>query len=320
MRITTYLEGSDTRVAAEDGDLLVDVARARAVLLELNDGHDPRRARAIGLAAWPQDVGVLFGIGEGAWAEGARVLDAVRAASDDVRAELVARRALLDPASVRFVPPLGDDVRVLCIGLNYGAHVAEGGRATDPEPLFHLRSRATFAGHREALVRPKVSEQLDWEIELGVVIGRPGRYVAESDAMSHVAGLTIVNEGSLRDYQFRGRTSMPGKNFDRSGSIGPSITIGDRPDIDALELTTEVNGEVVQQARAAEMIYSVPRMLASLSEYVTLQPGDVIATGTPEGVGFRRTPPRFLVPGDQVRFTVTDVGTLENGVVDEVVR
>lgn len=172
--------------------------------------------------------------------------------------------------------------------------------------------------HNGELLRPAVSEQLDYEVELAVVIGRPGRHISESRALEHVAGYTVLNDGSVRDWQRHGVAA--GKNFYRSGSCGPWIVTHDViPDPSKLSVMTRVNGEERQNARVAEMIFSVPELIAYMSQIMPLEPGDIIATGSPEGTGGSREPQVWLSDGDAVEFEVTDLGILANTVVDEII-
>lgn len=166
---------------------------------------------------------------------------------------------------------------------------------------------------------PTVSEQVDWEGELALVIGTGGRHIAASDAMTHVAGLTIFNDVSVRDFQFRVTQYTAGKNFQASGPVGPTVSLVDEGlDPHALEITTTVNGVVKQRGNTGEMIFDIPTLIAHISEFVELEPGDIIPTGTPAGVGFKRTPAEFLRPGDLVEVEIDGLGVLQNPVVAEV--
>ena len=166
---------------------------------------------------------------------------------------------------------------------------------------------------------PRVSHEVDWEAELAVIIGRPGKHVPASEALGHVAGYSIFNDVSVRDWQLRVPQFGAGKNFDASGPFGPALVTADEiPDPHALAMELTINGEVMQSASTAEMVFSVADLIEHISAFTTLEPGDVIATGTPAGVGFTRKPPRFLEPGDTVRIEIEHVGVLENPVEAEV--
>ncbi len=221
-------------------------------------------------------------------------------------------------ADVRFAPVIPNPDKILCVGLNYRAHVEETGRETPRYPILFTRFPASQTGHNQALVRPSVSDKFDFEGELAVVIGRRGRHIPETGALRHVAGYACFNDGSIRDYQRHGSQFTPGKNFVLSGSFGPWLTtaeeIGDPAE---LTLQTRLNGEVMQAAPLSDLIFSVPALIAYCSTFTELVPGDVIVTGTPGGVGFARTPPRYLKPGDTIEIDIDGLGVLRNGVIDE---
>jgi 2-keto-4-pentenoate hydratase/2-oxohepta-3-ene-1,7-dioic acid hydratase in catechol pathway len=219
-------------------------------------------------------------------------------------------------AELAFRPVLADAPKVLCVGRNYADHAAETGRGTTEQPSIFLKHRGAFVGHGQALVAPKASPQFDYEGELAVVIGRGGRHIAAADAMVHVAGYTCLMDGSVRDFQQHSPTA--GKNFDRSSSMGPWMVTRDAiPDPAALTLTTRLNGEVVQQSGVDKLIFDIPAVIAYISQWTALEPGDVIATGTPAGVGSKRKPPRWLVPGDVVEVEIEGIGILSNPIVAE---
>lgn len=219
------------------------------------------------------------------------------------------------------LPPIASDSKVLCAGMNYLDHVRESDRPSVPEgpPAIFTRYPGSFVGHGQALIRPLVSTRLDWEGELGVVIGRRCRSVTSGTASQVIAGWTCVNDGSVRDWQRHTSQFTPGKNFDASGSIGPWIvTVDELASAGAVELTTTVNGVVKQRASTSQLIHGVDELIAYCSAFTTLEVGDVIATGTPGGVGYARTPAEFLAPGDRVEVTIEGIGTLHNPVADEV--
>jgi 5-carboxymethyl-2-hydroxymuconate isomerase len=207
------------------------------------------------------------------------------------------------------------------VGVNYAERHEEYGDAA-PAPAYpsiFVRTPGSFVGHRAPILRPPESREFDYEGEVAVVIGRPGRRLTESDAHGVIAGITCANDGTLRDWVRHGKFNVtPGKNFERSGAIGPWIqTLDEAGPLDDLMVTTLVNGERRQHDTTAHLIFSIPRLLAYISSFTALEAGDVILTGTPPGAGARRTPPVFLQPGDQVEVTVSTVGTLVNVVEDE---
>ncbi len=219
-------------------------------------------------------------------------------------------------ADLTLLPVLPDPAKIFCVGLNYRSHAAEAGRAVAEHPSLFIRLADTLVGHGAALVRPALSAHFDYEGELAVVIGKPGRHIAAADALDHVAGYSCFNDGSLRDYQKHSVTA--GKNFHASAGFGPWLVTADEvADPAALEVTTRLNGAVVQQAPTAAMLYSIPQILAYISGFTPLAPGDVIATGTPDGVGALRSPPLWLKPGDVVEVAVSGIGTLRNPIAPE---
>lgn len=215
---------------------------------------------------------------------------------------------------VTFLPLYEEQAAIHCVGLNYAAHTAEAGFEQPDFPRTFFKTRAALVGHREDFEMPALSHHFDFEGELGVVIGRTARCVAAADAMDHVLGYSCFMDGSVRDYQME-RTVNQGKNFEKSSSMGPYLVTADEVGpIGGLALETRVNGTRMQRTTFDKMIFSVPVTIEYLSHICRLEPGDVIATGTPEGVGFKRKPPLFLKPGDTVEVEIERVGTLTNKV------
>jgi 2-keto-4-pentenoate hydratase/2-oxohepta-3-ene-1,7-dioic acid hydratase in catechol pathway len=221
-------------------------------------------------------------------------------------------------ADVTFLPVIPDPAKILCIGLNYSDHREEASRDETPFPPVFFRFADTQIGHGQPAVRPASSQQFDYEGELAVVIGRPAHAVPESEAMSVVAGYSCYNDLSARDWQMHASQWGPGKNFPGTGAFGPWLVTADElADPAALHLTTRVNGEQRQDAAVADLIFSVPALIAYISAFTPLAPGDVIVTGTPAGVGLFRKPPTFLTAGDIVEVEISGIGTLRNVVADE---
>ncbi|MCW8084176.1 fumarylacetoacetate hydrolase family protein [Sabulicella glaciei] len=220
-------------------------------------------------------------------------------------------------AEVEFLPVVPDAAKIIGIGLNYRSHVGEAaGRAPPEFPRVFSRWNDTLLGHGQPMRRPLVSAHLDFEGELAVIIGKPGRHIPAARAMEHVAGYACFNDGSVRDWQKHTTTS--GKNFHATGPLGPwMVTADEIPDPTALTLTTRLNGEQVQRASTGELIYDIPFLIEYISTITPLAPGDVIATGTPEGVALHRDPPLWLKPGDVVEVEVSGIGTLRNPVAEE---
>ncbi len=219
-------------------------------------------------------------------------------------------------ADIKFLPVIPDPELIACAGINYRSHAGETGREVPKQPSMFIRRPNTLVGHDGEMVRPTVSANFDFEGELAVVIGRGGRHIAAEHALDHVAGYTCFVDGSVRDYQKYSVTS--GKNFPATGPLGPWIVTRDEiPDPTRLTLTTRLNGTEMQRSGTDLLIYSIPQIIAFCSDFTPLAAGDVIATGTPEGVGHRRTPPVWMKPGDVLEVEVTGIGTLRSRIVDE---
>jgi 2-keto-4-pentenoate hydratase/2-oxohepta-3-ene-1,7-dioic acid hydratase in catechol pathway len=254
---------------------------------------------------------------DGRWSRLADTLGAAQRA-DVERAAI--RAPHLPIAELMWVPPVPRPNRILCVGLNYSDHAAESDRAHGPlpsSPTIFTRFPSSLVGHGAPLVRPTASASFDYEGELAVIIGETVRAVPHEHALRAVAGYSCLMEGTVRDFQRHTSQFIPGKNFDRSGAFGPWIVTADEFDLDSATLTTRVNGETLQKAQVNEMLHSVAALVAYCSTFTTLEPGDVIATGTPGGVGYARRPPRWLVPGDIVEVEVSTIGILSNPVVAE---
>jgi 2-keto-4-pentenoate hydratase/2-oxohepta-3-ene-1,7-dioic acid hydratase in catechol pathway len=219
--------------------------------------------------------------------------------------------------SVTLLPPIPNPDKIICIGLNYKDHAAESGSKIPEHPAVFLRLSNTLVGHGSPMICPKVSRDFDYEAELALVIGKPGRYISERDALNHVFGYACFNDGSIRDYQFKHSLDV-GKNFGATGGFGPWLVTRDEiPDPSQLMLSTRINGVRFQHKSTSDMIFSVPAIIAYVSTWTELVAGDVITTGTPEGVGFSRKPPLWLKPSDSVEIEISGIGTLRNPVVAE---
>jgi 2-keto-4-pentenoate hydratase/2-oxohepta-3-ene-1,7-dioic acid hydratase in catechol pathway len=285
MRLATLSTPAGPRAAALVGDAYID--------LHTTDPHLPTGVRAL-LAAGP---------------------DALRAAADAVRSPSATR---LPADRATLLPPVPDPGKVLCIGLNYRDHAIEGGKAIPAEPVLFGKFSNTLIAHGEPIRLPKVSQKVDYEAELVVVIGRRGKDIPAERAMSHVAGYTVGHDVSARDWQFRGeeRQWIIGKTFDTFAPTGPHLVTADEvPDPHTLPIRLRLNGQVMQNSNTREFIFPVPQLLAYLSQVLTLEPGDLIFTGTPPGVGAARKPPVFLKPGDVAEVEIEGIGLLRNPVV-----
>lgn len=222
-------------------------------------------------------------------------------------------------AGVQWLPPVALPSKAIAVGLNYVDHAAEGKMDPPTYPVLFNRFPSSWVAHEQPLLRPHVSTQFDYEGELVVVIGRAGRYIDKSKALDHVAGYSIFNDGSIRDYQFKSAQWMMGKNFDNTGAFGPEFVSADELPAGAhgLRLQTRLNGQVLQDANTRDMIFDVATLVSVCSVPFALQPGDIIISGTPAGVGLARTPQIFMKPGDRCEIEIEGVGLLSNPVADE---
>jgi 2-keto-4-pentenoate hydratase/2-oxohepta-3-ene-1,7-dioic acid hydratase in catechol pathway len=290
MRLVTYEKAGAWWSGVVIEDQLVDTARA------LGDGEP----------ADPAGVNRRL-LGE------AGALERLQSAAQDV-----AGRGDAQPlADARLGPPIPDPEKFICLGLNYRDHAAEANMEAPPAPILFSKFRNSLTGPNDPIVLPGVSEKIDYEAELGVVIGPRTKDVSEAEALSRVAGYTIINDVSARDLQMQTGQWLAGKALDTFAPCGPALVTADEiPDPQRLAVRTRVNDEVVQDASTAEMIFTVAETIAFLSSLMTLEPGDLIATGTPAGVGFARKPPLWLKDGDVVEIEIEGLGALRNPVVD----
>jgi acylpyruvate hydrolase len=220
---------------------------------------------------------------------------------------------------IRLKAPLPRPGKILCVGLNYREHAEESEFAVPDTPIIFAKYYNCVIGPYDPIVIPRITDQVDWEGELGVVIGKAGKYIPESKALDYVGGYVVFNDVSERDYQFRTSQWTIGKSFDTFGPMGPSLVTSDEiPNPADLNLVTRVNGEVKQMSNTSCLIFNVPYLISYISSVMTLQPGDLISTGTPAGVGFSRSPKQFLRPGDVVHIEIDRIGSLENPVIAEV--
>lgn len=215
--------------------------------------------------------------------------------------------------------PLERPGKIICLGLNYVDHIKEGGYEVPSYPALFMRCTTSMIPAGAPMIRPRCSEQLDYEAELMVIIGKGGKHIAEQDALDHVFGYTIFNDGSVREYQRKTHQWTPGKNFDGTGPIGPFVVTPDELPEGAhgLKIESRVGSEILQSAKTSDMLWSVARTIATISEFTTLQPGDMLAMGTPPGVGHAKTPQRWLRPGEIVEVEIEGIGICANPVVAE---
>lgn len=305
VRLVSFTQPSDPSVASAAASRAADPGAVRCGVLvgdEIVDLTDP--AAGLGSAGPGTDMVALLEAGSAALAAAA----AAPATS--------ARR--LPVAAVTLLAPVPRPPKVMGLGMNYGAHVAEMGRERPAHQVWFNKQRTCVVGPGAAIAVPEASDQVDYEGELAFVIGRRCRHVAAVDAPAVVAGFTVMNDVSVRDWQWRTPTWTMGKSFDTHGPLGPALVTPDEiGDPHNLRLRTWVNGDLRQDSSTDDMIFSCWDMIAELSTVFTLEPGDVVSTGTPAGVGAGFDPPRWLVAGDTVRIEIDGVGILENPVVDE---
>lgn len=284
MRLLNYVKAGKHALGARNGDMIVDLTAA-------------------GL---PDSVDALLAMGAGGLAK------ARDAAAKGVETTPFAQAALL--------PPILNPSKAVAVGLNYIDHAAESPYKDAPKyPVLFHRFPSSWVAHNEALIKPKVSDQFDYEAELAVIIGKAGRYISKDKALDHVAGYSLFNDGSIRDYQFKSHQWMIGKNFDATASFGPELVTADELPAGAvgLQIRAKLNGQIMQDANTKDMIFDVATLVSTCSEIFALQPGDVIISGTPAGVGFARKPQVFMKQGDVIEVEVEKVGVLRNTIKNE---
>jgi 2-keto-4-pentenoate hydratase/2-oxohepta-3-ene-1,7-dioic acid hydratase in catechol pathway len=221
--------------------------------------------------------------------------------------------------SAHLLPLIPHPGKIVCMGLNYADHAKEGGNARPDYPSFFLRGNTSTVGHQQAIIRPQVSDKLDYEAELAVVIGQRARHLTAANALDCVAGYSCFNDASLRDYQRKSSQWTIGKNFDGTGPFGPCLVTPDElpPGAAGLRIQSRLNGQVMQDANTHDFLWNVVESLVLITECMTLEPGDVIITGTPAGVGYARTPPVWMQPGDVCEIEIEGIGILSNPIADE---
>lgn len=279
MKLASYVTGQGESYGAVDGERIVDLRRRIGRL-------------------YPDLRALLAGGG----------LDAARSAARGATADYAV-------SDVTFLPVVPNPGKIVCAGLNYEEHRAEGNRPKTPDPALFVRLPESQTGHLRSLVRPAETRQFDYEGEVALVIGRAGRRIPEAAALAHVAGYACYNDGSARDVQLATSQWTAGKNFPATGAFGPWLALVDElPANSVMTLVTRLNGREMQRATTDMMIFPIARLISFISRFTTLEPGDVIVTGTPGGVGLRRDPPVFMEEGDRVEVEVSGVGTLINTV------
>ncbi len=313
MRLVTFSVAGDARLGALLGESVVDLGGAYAAWQRMANPADAGGAAAAELGIFPFMMVSFLQAGAAAREVATQAL-AFAAEPENLAA--LTRLGVAFPADqVTHLPPILRPNKIICLGQNYRKHVEEMGREAPKYPVLFAKFATTLVGHRQPIVLPGVSQRVDYEGELAIIIGRRGKAIAPQNAFDHIAGFAPFNDVSVRDYQFRTSQWMQGKNFDTSGPMGAITTLDEIPDPRALELTTRLNGAVMQQANTSDFIFDIPTMISYISQILTLEVGDIISTGTPSGVGDARKPPVYLKAGDVVQIEIAGVGTLENPVV-----
>jgi len=287
MKLMMFEKGKGAALGLVEGETVIDLGAA-----------DPSLAK---------DLAGLIAAGPGA-------LEKAKAAAAKAPASAKLMLGTVKPAL-----PVARPDKFICVGLNYALHAKEGGHPIPTYPSFFLRVPTSLTAAGAPVLRPKASIQLDYECELTIVIGKGGRQIPEAKALEHVFGYTLFNDVSVRDFQRKTSQWMPGKNFDSTGPLGPWVVTADElpPGASGLAIMTRVNGNTMQESNTSDMIFSTARIIALLSEFMTLEPGDLIATGTPSGVAHARKPPAWMKAGDTVEVEVERIGVLSNPIVDE---
>lgn len=286
MRIVTFSKSGVPTLGVRRDDELIDLSIA---------------ARRL-----PRDLIGLLAAGKGALREAASA------------AKTAPPRAVVK-GRIAYLPPIPNPPKIICVGLNYRDHAAEASMAAPDYPVLFTRVATTLVGHNQPMIRPLASKQFDYEGEMVVVIGRKGRNVSKDRALGYVAGYSIFNEGSIRDFQMRTSQWTMGKNFDATGGFGPELVTADElpKGGEGLKLQTRLNGKVMQEASTSDMIFDVKTLVSTCSVAMTIEPGDIIVSGTPSGVGFARKPPVFMKPGDVCEVEIEGIGVLSNPIRDE---
>jgi acylpyruvate hydrolase len=311
MRLVVYRFQEQVAVGALRGNEVLDLGRAYRMAQRRGGGADPM---AVAAELPPSDLQELLDGGDRSLAAARQALELVT--QQRLRGELTGLWHKLE--DVQLLPPIRRPGKVICVGLNYRSHLDEIGEPVPEYPILFSKPATSLVGHGKPIVLPSISQQVDYEGELAVVIGRRGKYIDERDALSHVAGYTCANDVSAHDIEFRTSQWTSGKMLDTFCPLGPALVTPDEvPDPGSLRLETLINGRLVQEACTSDMVFSVPFLISYVSSLATLEPGDVLLTGTPAGIGCNRNPPAFLRPGDEVRVQIEGVGTLVNPVIAE---
>src|SRR6266566_6231051 len=315
MRLVTYQHEGQSRIGAQLDEQIIDLNRAyQASLYHANDTGE----LAVADLRVPTDMISLLRGGDTSLRAAQQALIFVRRPLEGNGNTLEQQGIVYALESVSLLQPVLRPGKVICLGLNYRDHAKEAGMAIPEYPVLFHKVAGSLIGHNQPVVVPRSSSKIDFEGELTIIIGRRGKYIAEHEALSYIAGYTIGNDVSARDLQFRTSQWTTGKMLDTFCPLGPALVTRDEvPDANQLAIKTTLNGQVMQEGNTADMIFRVPFIVSYISEIATLEPGDVILTGTPPGIGNTRTPPVFMKPGDTITVEKERLGVLSNPVVAE---
>ncbi|HEY7348428.1 MAG TPA: fumarylacetoacetate hydrolase family protein [Ktedonobacterales bacterium] len=315
MRLVTYQREGPPRTGAQWDEQIIDLNRAYRAALQQAENADEL---AVADARVPTDMIDLLSGGETSLKAARQAIAFVRGQLESHARALHAQGILHAADQVSFLPPVLRPGKVVGLGLNYRDHAAESHMEIPTYPVLFHKTASSLIGHNQPIVIPRNSSRVDYEAELAIIIGRRGKYIAEHEAFAYIAGYTNAHDVSARDLQFRTSQWTTGKMLDTFGPLGPALVTRDEiPDAQKLAIKTILNGQVMQDGNTAEMIFQIPFIVSYISQIATLEPGDVIMTGTPAGIGNARTPPVFLKPGDTVTIEIESLGKLTNPVVAE---
>jgi 2-keto-4-pentenoate hydratase/2-oxohepta-3-ene-1,7-dioic acid hydratase in catechol pathway len=312
LKLLSFEFHSEQKLGALDDQLIIDLGRAHELFLS----EIPAMQTNVPVR-FPQRIIDLLELGEELRTYASKLTDHVHNLLPERSSELKQQRVLLDAADVHILPPVPIPPKIVCLGLNYRDHAEEAHVPMPGRPLLFSKPSSAIIGPEDFVVYPKISTQVDYEVELAAIIGKRGKDVAESEALDHIAGYTVFNDISARDIQFADKQWFRGKSFDTFAPTGPCLVLREQVgDPHNLKMELRVDGEVRQRSTTANMIFKIPQLVAFISNVMTLQPGDIIATGTPAGVGYYARPERRLLkPGDLMEAEIEGVGVLRNRVV-----
>ncbi len=319
MQLVSFVHGRRPRLGVALAGRILDLQAAHLAMQEKEEGPLSAGSRRLAAAQLPADCRSFIEVGAGALAAAGRVVAA--AAAGQLPADLVAapgEPVWYEAEAVRLLAPITNPAKLICIGLNYRDHAVETNKPVPKNPVLFAKFATSIIGPRQPIVHPgtHITQRLDYEAELAVVIGKAGKNIPAAAALDHVFGYTIMNDISARDLQMEDGQWLKGKALDTFAPLGPAlVTIDEVPDPHNLRISLTLNGQTMQDSNTGNLIFKVPQLIAYISQLMTLLPGDIIATGTPAGVGMARRPPVYMQPGDEVAVEVAGLGVLSNPVI-----